>query len=697
MPRSLDAGTPRSAPASLLDAISALETALERRLLYPDAHPIVGASREAYARAWAATVAELGTTQVSIGPDRMGWGEGAGHELPGPRVGTLARLLHSLHMTAFTVTAEARDEDLLALLDLIHDVRSDPRPFQAIQRWTKESGVHAVHVAALDMDDVRYTDRRADAPSGDASAGLQRYLTGPGEDPTRIAQELMEAWRGREALGLTAVRTELLQRVERVNPGEERELSDRIMRLLAAFPEAVRADLLRIHTPEGSSMFARLLRPLPPRDALTTLLELGQLKGALPRGTTAILTQILHCLPDGDAVADDITARGDDVDAGTVAAALESMFANRADTEYNPEDYQQRLDELARQESLEGSGPSARSLALEDAAGLAVAVGGIACLTLTEAPADEERPLLERVDRTLPALLDRRRTDLVAVAARALRSRAADTSPAGQAFVAQVLGGLDKLLTSGAASPEARDDVRAILALLPPEKVAHEAMRQLLAGGSEADADLLRALLLDVDGKLLARLLTETVEKTPQRIARVRAVLRDGKSTEVHDLLDRLQSHADRRIRTTALAVLVERDGASDHLDALTAALAGPDLELARWALQCLASSSENAEDVTGFLGWMLEKPRSLSADISGRIAGLLLQRGDAGIRRAAAALTVLGRSPQPANARLARRLAASLARHTGDVDVQRALGRWRRSPARWLGWIAEAFSGSRR
>jgi hypothetical protein len=68
VPPSLDAGPPRSAPAPLLDAVLALDVALERRQLYPDAHPIVGASRDAYARAWAATLADLGTTRVWIGP-----------------------------------------------------------------------------------------------------------------------------------------------------------------------------------------------------------------------------------------------------------------------------------------------------------------------------------------------------------------------------------------------------------------------------------------------------------------------------------------------------------------------------------------------------------------------------------------------------------------------------------------------------
>lgn len=696
MSHSLDAGAPHAAPASLLDAILALDVALERRLLYPDAHPMVGASREAYARAWAAALAETGGTRVWIGPGRMGQGEGDGNELPGPRVEAMARMLHALHVTAITVQADATDDDVLALLDLVHALRSAPRPFEAIRQWTAESGVTAVQVTALDMDHLRYTDRREDAPAESTWKGLQQYLATPDDDPARAAQELMDSWKGREAMGLAAARAELMQRLENAPPGEEGALSERILKLLAAFPEAVRADLLRIRTPEGSSMLARLVRPLPPRDALTTLLEVGQVQGALPRGTTAILTQILHCLPDGDAVAGGIEASASDANAAEVAAALQSMFAKRSDAEFNPEDYQRRLDELARQENLEGTGPSERTQALEDAAGLAASVGGIAALTLDGASEEEAPHLLARLDHALPGMLERRRTDLVAVAARAVRSRDLAGSPHGASFVKRIAGQLESLVTLGASAAKPREDVRAILALLPQDTVSRDSLRLLLAGAADREADFLRGLLLDADGKSLATLLADTVEKAPERIGRVRTLLRDGRSNEVRALVDRLRLHADRRLRTTALAVLVERDGAAEHLDALTEAVTGADVEQARWALQCLASSSEDAEDVNGFLGWLLEKRKNLSADITSRIAALLLQRGEAGIRRAAAALAVVCGSPAPARARLARRLAASLEKHKADAEVRRALGRWRRSPARWLGWIGELTGGSR-
>jgi len=693
---SLDAGTPHAAPASLLDAILALDVALERRLLYPDAHPMVGASREAYARAWAAALAEAGAVRVRIGPGRMGQGEGDGNELPGPRVEAMARMLHALHVTAITVQADATHDDVLALLDLVHTLRSAPRPFEAIRQWTAESGVTAVQVTALDMDHLRYTDRREDAPAESTWKGLQQYLAAPDHDPARAAQELMDSWKGREAMGLAAARAELMQRLENAPPGEEGALSERILKLLAAFPEAVRADLLRIRTPEGSSMLARLVRPLPPRDALTTLLEVGQVQGALPRGTTAILTQILHCLPDGDAMAGELEASASDADAAEVAAALQSMFAKRADAEFNPEDYQRRLDELARQENLPGAGSPERMQALEDAAGLAAAVGGIAALTLDGADAEEVPHVLERIERALPGMLERRRTDLVAVAARAVKANDLAASAHGAAFVQRIAAQLEPLLACGAESAREREDMRAILALLPADTVSREALRLLLAGAPDKDADFLRALLLDADGKPLAALLADTVEKSPERIARVRTLLRDGRSAEVRGLVERLQHHADRRLRTTALAVLVERDGAAEHLDALTEAVTGTDPEQARWALQTLASSSDDADDVTGFLGWLLEKRKNLSPDITARIAALLLQRGEAGVRRAAAALSVVCGSPAPPRARLARRLAASLAKHADDAEVRRALGRWRRSPARLLGWIGELAGGSR-
>jgi hypothetical protein len=302
-------------------------------------HPYVGASREAVERGWAAALAELGAIRLWIAPSKMGWGQGEVLELPGPRVEALGRLLHSMHVTSVTVDLDAKGNDVLALLDLVHALRTDPRPFDSIQRWVKEANVPSIHIVALDMDDLRYSDHRDKTPSGETWVGLHQYLAGSDADPERVAEELMKTWKDQELLGLSAVRAELLHRLERVKPGEERELSERIVRLLAALPDTVRADLLRIRTPSGSSMLARLVRPLPLRDALTALLELGQVKGALPKGTTAILTQILHCLPDGPAVANAITSPDqDEVDVARVSSALEAMFANRAEREYNPED-----------------------------------------------------------------------------------------------------------------------------------------------------------------------------------------------------------------------------------------------------------------------------------------------------------------------------------------------------------------------
>ena len=694
MSQSLDAGTP---PVSLVDAVIALDVALERRLLYPDAHPYVGASRDAYVRAWTDALAELGAIRLWVGSGRIGWGADAAQELPGLRVETLGRLLHSLHVTAVAVDVEASGADMLALLDLVHVLRTAARPFQAIQRWTKEAE-RSVHVTALDMDDVRYTDRRAEGSPEETRAGLQRYLSDAKQDPVRTAEELLKAWKDQEALGLAAARAELLKTLENVEPGAERELSERIIHLLSALPESVRADLLRIRTPSGSSMLARLVRPLPLRDALTALLELGQANGSVPKGTTTILTQILHCLPDGPALAEQIAVPGEEnVDAARVAAALEAMFANKADREYNPEDYQRRLDELARQENLAIDRSTPRTQALDDAAGLAAHAGGIAALTLLEAQPSEERPLVERLDRALPALIERKRSDLLAVGAYALRRRGAEKSDAGRTLASHVAASLPALLGLG-GTRASRDDVRTVLRLVPGDAVAREALQQLLAARPGQDAELLRELVLDSDGRALAGLLTEIIEKSPERVARVRSVLRHARSPDVKKLLEKWQHHADRRVRTTVLAVLVERDGPAKHLEPLTEAVASPDRELARWALQTLASATEKADDVTDFLGWILETQASrLSTEVSSRVTSLLLQRGTSGIHRVAAATLKLCLSVRLRNARLARHLATGLEPHRADPEAARALRRFRWSLTRLLSHIPEWEFGARR
>jgi hypothetical protein len=158
-----------------------------------------------------------------------------------------------------------------------------------------------------------------------------------------------------------------------------------------------------------------------------------------------------------------------------------------------------------------------------------------------------------------------------------------------------------------------------------------------------------------------------------------------------------MQHHPDRRVRTTALAVLVERDGVATHAVALTEALGGTDREVARWALQTLASREHDGDDVAETLALILEtRARRLPPEISASIADLLLQREGAA-RHAASALSILCRSPRPALARIARRLAAGLRARAEDLEVQRALRRWRRSPARWLSLLPAAWTGGRR
>ena len=175
-------------------------------------------------------------------------------------------------------------------------------------------------------------------------------------------------------------------------------------------------------------------------------------------------------------------------------------------------------------------------------------------------------------------------------------------------------------------------------------------------------------------------------------------ILRDARSAEVRKLLERWQHHTDRRVRMTVLAILVERDGAARYLEALTDAVASPDFDVARWALQCLASSTEKAEDVTDFLGWILESQSGrLSSEVASRIATLLLQRGKPGIHRAAAATLTLCQSARLRNARLARRLATGLEAHRQDPEAARAIRRFRWSLARLLSHLPAWDLGGRR
>src|SRR5262249_46245067 len=157
------------------------------------------------------------------------------------------------------------------------------------------------------------------------------------------------------------------------------------------------------------------------------------------------------------------TPDGAPVDAASVAAALEKMFANRAEREFNPADYQRRLDELARQANLAVDRSSGRADVLEDENLLTAQVGGIAALALEEAAPEEERPLVDRVVRALPELLERGHASALAAAVRGLRARGTETTDTGKMFATHLTKELPRLVAIGVGRAGARDDVRAAL------------------------------------------------------------------------------------------------------------------------------------------------------------------------------------------------------------------------------------------
>ena len=104
-------------------------------------------------------------------------------------------------------------------------------------------------------------------------------------------------------------------------------------------------------------------------------------------------------------------------------------------------------------------------------------------------------------------MLERKRADLLAAGARAIRQRGAEKSDAARTFATHIAASLPALLKLG-GSAAARDDLRAVLKLVPGDVVGREALQQLLAARPGQDVELLRALLLDSDGRVLDALLT---------------------------------------------------------------------------------------------------------------------------------------------------------------------------------------------
>jgi hypothetical protein len=685
-----------TAPAPMLDAVLALDLALERRLLYPETHPIVRASRDTYVRAWRTAQQTAGKMTFWIGPDRIGWGPAETQAMVGPRFEAIGRLLHSMHVASISVAADASGDEVLDLLDLVHSLRGDPRPFDTIRRWERESEDRRIQVAVLDVDGLEYSDHRPRTPTGEVWAGYLRYVNGKQEDPEQVARSITEMIEEQGPLGLGAVRASIMESLDRADPGREREVSKRIVRMLAALPDALRGEVLRIGSPASSAMLARLVRPLGARDAVGALLLVGSSTTEIPKATASILSHILRCLPEGETLARDVLGGLNDEpsDVAEVAEALQTVLAKRTDNDFNPADYQQRLDELVRQENLSVDRSSQRADALEDPSTIGTQVGGIAAMSLADALPDEVPALIAAIDRSLAALLDGERLDLLSVAARSILLRCSPDSDPVRSLADRLTANLARLIGLGTAEPSRRDELRSLLALVQPQTVAKEALRLLLDGNRRDDGQALRSVLLDLDGPVLAAAISSALEKAPDKSVRVRLLLRDARSTEVRSLVDRWKGHANHNIRLSAILVVVERDGVARQLEALQRALFDTDPEIRRWALQRLASSPIVSDDVTTTLQDLLAWGGArLPEEISLRLAEMLFRRGKEGARLVAGAVDAMRSRRSARSARLARKLVSMLQPYRKEPDVERVLRRWRWSLANLLGrmppWIA--------
>ncbi len=700
MQPSASTGTPSIAPASLLEAVLAIDLALERRTLYPEAHPLVRGSRDAYVRAWRTAQQVVGAIHLWVGPGRIGWGPSDAQTMVGPRFEAVGRVLHAMHVASISVAADASGDEVLELLDLIHALRNDPRPFDTIRRWEQQSENRRVHVAVLDVDGLEYSDNRPRTPTGEVWAGFVQYLDGTEGDPESLAKALTEMIEDQGPLGLGALRNSIMESLDNVPPGAARDRSLRMVRMLAALPDSLRGDILRIGSPASAAMLAKLVRPLSPRDAVGALLLVGSSTTEIPKATASILSNILRCLPEGEQVVHDVLGAPDEgaLDVAEVAEALQTVLEKRATQDFNPADYQARLDELVRQENLSVDRSSHRAEAFENTTVVATQLGGIAALTLADALPDEVAANVAAIDRALPALLDSERLDLLAVAANSILLQCPKDCDPLQALTKHLSANLSRLIALGTAQESRKNELRSVLALVSPDAVAKEALRLIMEGNRRDDGHSLRAVLMDLDGPVLAAALSSAVEKAPEKTVRVRLLLRDARSTEVRALLDRWKAHANHHIRLSALTVAVDRDGAARQLVSLQRSLFDPDPEIRRWALQRLASSPTESEEVTTTLQDLLALGGAkLSEEISLRLAGLLFRRGAEGARLVAVAVETMRKKRNRRSAALARKLVAMLEEYRADPEVERVLGRWRWSLANLLGRLPSWMTGKDR
>lgn len=722
--RPLGGGRDAAPCASLGDtipgALQELYRALHCTSIYPPGHPAVRQTIERASNELAAALRGRGSTMVGIARDHLIVDRVPLEDSRSALV-SLAQFLHALDVAVVEFRSSVTAQELERFLFRVRDARQASRGGTALAVALAEEHLESIRIFPLDYWGLSFSthaDReRQGATSSDLWDGLVVNLAELARpsgdvDPEALADEANRRFVTDDGVGNGLLR-EQMRTLGRSLPGmddwQREALRARVSRFVGALNPNLRQDLLRLDPRDGDDAFgmmAELSDTLPDATLLDVLRDINRAghhthdqflnflnkMSRIPSeksDTPVNLESVLRRWRVAGAIEENPTA---------FRSALKEVLSRKKAVECNPDKYQDLLDELSHREVS----PAAR-IVLEryrdpsDAFDVRCQAVELAVHLLADGDATaggHAAGLLAHVGAATDELLDAGRFQPVrdaAVTARAMCSRGEVADEARRAAACYLRdftleARVDRILAHafhGGSIPAAVEPLLALGGVTALQRIVD----RLDTGAEPAVAGVLQNVAVAMGRGPMAQLLAARSDEGWARLRPTFPVVRLLPAADAAALFESLLAHPEVRVRREALLALCDVETSPAAVERhLRRALHDRESWIVTTAIDRLAAASSD-ESLTALAEYLVGPPASLAAVLSHsrRVCRALRERGDDGIARLTACLDATFGSVRPAKARVAAVIHAELAPLADRPGVARCLGRWRRSPVRFV------------
>jgi hypothetical protein len=631
---------------------------------------------------------------------------------------SLAGLLHGLDVAAIELRAGLTLDELQRFASLASESRRRGQEDTGLRERLESEGLRNLCVASIDYRGLNFTERLGPRDEDDETVDVWDHLvatiTDPGSfrtglSPEDVALQVERQIDMDEGVGVGGLRRRvhaMTRRLEALSERDREGLRARLARFVGGLSGSLRSDLLRVEasTPDDSlALVAELAENLPDPVLLEVLRTVDARGDRVPPHLFTLLNKLIRVSSEQATVAQglqDVLGRWGvsaevalGADPAGLHVALEEVFQSRQEVRCNPEAYQGLLEHLSSRElETVTRAVFSRYRDPRDPVAVQVQVAEIA-LRLLEEEREEtgQAGLLGYLGAATDTLLEAGQYAPVrdaAVAARNLCSRrdaGEESRLAAEGLLRDLTSErrIDRILEGIARGESLPRAAAALLALGGATSLAR--ILDMLAGGPSLEVtEALRQLGTRMGSDPLAEVLRSRIDKGWPGIEPAIPLIRGMEPRSAVSLFELLTRHPDARVRQEGFAGLFEFDRRPGYPEGhLRRALEDRSSRVVAAAIQLLFSLGRGeAIDLLGtYLEGGLRGPESGPA-LARHVARGLCALGRPGRVRLCRALGGLRNSVRPRSVRVGQLIRTVLQPHAGNPEVDRALRRWRFSPA---------------